>query len=260
MTTSAKLAVASVQHKIVWENPAANFAALKAPIAAAAAGGAQLISLSEMYATGFSMQAEQIAEPLDGPSTAFLVGQAALHGAWLTASIPTIDPDFERPVNQLVVCNPDGVLGRYNKIHPFSFAGEDEHYCAGTDFLTLTLSGVRVTFFVCYDLRFANEFWTTGPNSDLFVVVANWPKARRHHWTSLLTARAIENQAYVLATNRVGLDGNGLAYAGDSMLIDPLGATLVQGAEAETVLSGVVDAGHVADTRSSFPFLQDRRP
>lgn len=251
--------VASVQHNIVWEDPAATFQLVGPLIDAAAHGGAELISVSEMFSTGFSMASQHIAEPVDGPSTDFLVAQAAKHNVWTCGSIPTRSAEFERPVNQLVVCNSSGVIGRYNKIHPFSYANEDQHYSAGESFLTLTLGGIRTTFFICYDLRFANEFWDTASDTDLFVVVANWPKQRRNHWISLLRARAIENQAYVLATNRVGIDGNGHEYSGDSMLIDPLGELLLTASSLETVLVGDVTATVVADVRSSLPFMADRR-
>lgn len=251
--------VASVQHNIVWEDPAATFQLVGPLIDAAAHSGAKLISVSEMFSTGFSMASEHIAEPVDGPSTDFLVAQASKHDVWTCGSIPTLSPEFARPVNQLVVCDSSGVIGRYNKIHPFSYVGENEHYDAGESFLTLDLDGIRTTFFICYDLRFANEFWDTAQETDLFVVVANWPKPRRLHFSSLLQARAIENQAYVLATNRVGVDGNGYEYCGDSTLIDPLGDILLSGSNVETVLVGDVDAATVSEVRSSLPFMADRR-
>jgi len=216
--------------------------------------------LTEMFATGFSMAAERIAEPPDGPSRAFLVDQARRHGAWVCASIPTADPALPRPVNRLVLAAPDGGVETYDKIHPFSFAGETEHYAAGERFLTVEIEGVRTSFFVCYDLRFADEFWALAPATDCYVVVANWPEARRHHWQSLLVARAIENQAYVVGVNRVGTDGNGHRYSGDSRIIDPLGEVVAAAAYVETTLTADVDPAAVTDVRTRFPFLVDRRP
>lgn len=251
--------VAAIQHRIVWEDPSASFDLVTPLIASAAASGAKLIALSEMFSTGFSMASDRIAESTDGPSVSFLVEQAARHDAWLCGSIPTRSSEYERPVNRLVVCDGDGIVGQYDKIHPFSFAGEDDHYEAGTSFLTLNLDGVRTTFFVCYDLRFANEFWDTAADTDLYVVVANWPTVRRLHWCSLLQARAIENQAYVLATNRVGIDGNAMEYGGDSTLIDPLGQIVLHAANIETALVGEVEPAQVQHVRASFPFQQDRR-
>jgi predicted amidohydrolase len=124
--------------------------------------------------------------------------------------------------------------------------------------VTVDVDGVRVSLFVCYDLRFADEFWTLAPETDLYVVVANWPAARRRHWQALLVARAIENQAYVAAANRIGT-GADIDYAGDSCIVDPMGEVLVGAAGTETVLTALVDPAVVAETRRRFPFLSDRR-
>src|SRR5690606_6871220 len=144
------------------------------------------------------------------------------------------------------------------KIHPFTFAREHEHYRAGTEFLVCDVSGVACCFFVCYDLRFANEFWVNAPRTDCYVVVANWPEKRRTHWQALLLARAIENQAYVVGVNRVGR-GGALDYVGDSAIIDPLGQPLCSAATAETTLYAEIDASLVKQARARFPVLQDRR-
>lgn len=256
--------VAGVQHDIVWERGEQTRERLVPQIAAAAGTGADLIAVTEMFAGGFSMNTDVVAEPMDGPSIAFLIDQARRHNVILTGSIPTHHPDHERPVNRLVVVDSSGLLGEYAKIHPFSFSGEDQHYSAGSTFLTLDLHDVRSTFFVCYDLRFADEFWVNAAATDLYVVVANWPGARRLHWQTLLRARAIENQAYVLGVNRVGLDGHDtdqqrLPFTGDSMLIDPLGETLSGAAATEGLVVGEVDPAVVSSVRSRFPFQADRR-
>jgi predicted amidohydrolase len=228
-------------------------------IAGAAASGARLVVLTEMFATGFSMAAAQTAEPPDGPSAAFLRDQAMTHGVWLTASIPTQDPARDKPVNRLVLAGPDGTARHYDKIHPFTYCGEHEVYGAGSSFLTVDVEGLRCSFFVCYDLRFADEFWALATTTDCYVVVANWPAARRVHWRALLPARAIENQAFVIGVNRVGDDGNGVAHAGDSMIVDPLGEVLASAAGAEAVLVADVDPSRVTTARARYPFLQDRR-
>lgn len=256
--------IAGIQHDIVWEDGEATRARLVPQIAAAAGAGAQLVAVTEMFASGFSMNTAVVAEPLDGPSLDFLVRQAQQHDITLVGSISTSHPDHPRPINRLVVVDRNGLVGDYAKIHPFSFSGEDTHYSAGSTFLTLDLFGVRCTFFVCYDLRFADEFWVNAAATDLFVVVANWPGARRLHWQTLLRARAIENQAYVLGVNRVGLDGHEdderrLSFTGDSMLIDPLGEALATAAGQETIVLGEVDAATVTDVRTRFPFQADRR-
>lgn len=259
--------VAAVQHDIVWENPQRNFERLAPLVAEAAQAGARLVALTEMYATGFSMAAERIAEDAAGPSAEFLAEQAQRHQVWVCGSVPTkarpLAPSA-LPTNSFVLASPDGVVQRYDKLHPFSYAGEDEHYGAGELAFTFDVEGVRVTPFVCYDLRFADAWWAKAAATDLYVCVANWPAARRMHWQTLLQARAIENQAYVLGVNRVGegLDRSGttIEYAGDSMVIDPLG-TIVAAADegVEQVITAEVDPQRVADVRASFPFLRDRR-
>jgi predicted amidohydrolase len=250
--------VAAIQHDIVWQDAPATHQLVTPLIAEAAAGGAELIVLTEMFATGFSMQPELIAEDEGGPSEQFLLQQAALHRAHLIASVAQRGPDG-RYRNNAIVAGPDGVVQRYAKIHPFSYAREHEHYSAGTTFLTVDIGDLRTSVFVCYDLRFADEFWALAAKTDLYVVVANWPASRREHWRALLRARAIENQAYVVAANRVGT-GDQIAYVGDSAIIDPLGVTLSEGdSGVSAVLLGEVDAGVTAGTRARFPFLADRR-
>jgi len=255
--------VAAIQHDIVWEDPPANFAALAPKIAEAAGGGARLVALTEMFSTGFSMDSERIAEEPEGPSTQFLVEQAAEHGVWVGGSIPQRTPNKPLPTNTLVLAAPDGTTHRYAKIHPFTFAGEDTKYSAGDEHVTVDVEGLRVSLFVCYDLRFADEFWQVANDTDCYLVVANWPESRREHWRVLLRARAIENQAYVVGVNRVGRGGK-LDYVGDSRIIGPLGgvraeAPPVTGKATEAILVEDVDPARVTEVRAEFPFLADRR-
>jgi predicted amidohydrolase len=249
--------VAAIQHDIVWEHGDETRERVGPLIAAAATEGARLIVLTEMFATGFSMEPERIAEDEGGPNEQFLVEQASTHDAYVIASIAQRGADGNYR-NNAVVARPDGTVDRYAKIHPFSFAGEHERYTAGTDFLTVDVDELRVSLFVCYDLRFADEFWALAAQTDLYVVPANWPQPRHEHWRALLRARAIENQAYVLGVNRVG-SVEGLAHVGGSALIDPMGQTVVEGDADEAVLVADVDPRVVAETRTKFPFLADRR-
>jgi predicted amidohydrolase len=250
--------VAAVQHDIVWEDPSATFALVEPMIAKAAAEGARLVVLAEMFSTGFSMDTQKIAEPVDGLSTRFLVDQAARHGVWVAGSLPERPEGQSRPYNQLVLAAPDGSTHRYAKIHPFSYAREEERFTAGTERVTVDVEGVACSLFVCYDLRFADELWALAPTTHCYLVVANWPEARRAHWRALLVARAIENQAYVVGVNRVG-HGGGLDYVGDSQIVDPLGEVLVEATGEEAVLVADVDPARVAEVREKFPFLADRR-
>ncbi len=153
---------------------------------------------------------------------------------------------------------PDGSTYRYAKIHPFGYGAEPEHYAAGQAFLTVDVEDVRCTFFVCYDLRFADEFWGLAAGTDCYVVVANWPRQRRAHWSALLQARAIENQAFVVGVNRVGT-GDGLTYVGESVILDPLGESISSAGDGECAITGDVDPARVASVRAKYPFLRDRR-
>jgi predicted amidohydrolase len=252
------LRVAAIQRDIAWEDREANLADLGPLVKEAAAGGARLVLLAELFAVGFSTDTPRIAEPVDGPTTAWLLEQAATHGAWVGGSVPVRFGDDHRPANTFVLAGPTGEVHRYRKVHPFSYAGEHEHYRAGFGVLTVEIDGVRVSPAVCYDLRFADQFWGQALGTDLYVVVANWPAARRHHWRTLLTARAIENQAYVIGVNRIGEAPGGLGHAGDSLAIDPLGATLADAGADAGILVADIDPAAVAAVRAEFPFLQDR--
>ena len=252
------LRVAALQHDIVWEDPRANFARLTPWIAAAAAAQARLVVLTEMFSTGFSMNTAVTAEAPGGPSAEFLATEAKQHDVWVCGSVAERSEYADLPSNTLILADPEGNLNRYRKIHPFTYSGEHEHFAAGEEFVTIEVEGIRVTPFVCYDLRFADEFWATAARTDCYVIPANWPDTRRHHWITLLTARAIENQAYVVGCNRIG-DGGRLHYTGDSRIVDPMGETLAAASQTETLLLADIDAEQVRATREHFPFMQDRR-
>lgn len=250
--------IAAIQSDIAWEDPATNFERLRPRVAEAAAAGARLVVLPEMFACGFSMTTARISEPPGGASTRFLVGQAEQHRLWICGSLPEQEPGAGRPRNTMVLAGPEGQLVRYHKIHPFTFAREHEHYEAGTQRVTVTIEGLRCSLFVCYDLRFADEFWALAEGTDAYLVVANWPERRRVHWMALLQARAIENQAYVVGVNRVG-EGNGLTYVGDSRVVDPWGEVVAEAPRGEAVIFAELRPEVVRDAREKFPVLRDRR-
>ncbi|MDX1658536.1 MAG: carbon-nitrogen family hydrolase [Nitriliruptorales bacterium] len=250
--------IAAIQHDIVWEDPEANFERLAPRIASAASAGARMAVMTEMFSTGFSMNTGKTAEPVDGPSVRFLAEQAREHDLWVGASLPEQPEGMDRPYNTFVLASPTGELHRYRKIHPFTYSREHEHFAAGEEFTTVDVEGLRVSLFVCYDLRFADEFWAVAPDTDLYLVPANWPEPRRRHWSALLRARAIENQAYVVGVNRVG-EGDGLRYVGDSAVIDPVGEVLASGAGTEALLITEVHAERVQTAREELPFMPDRR-
>ena len=251
--------IAAIQHDIAWEDSAATRRHVEPLVAGAVAAGAGLVVLTEMFATGFSMEAERIAEPEGGPTSTWMQEQATSHGVWLYGSVAERPArGGGKPRNVGVLAAPDGSARRYAKLHPFTFAHENDAYDAGTETVTVDVGGLRVSLFICYDLRFADDWWPLAPTTDLYLCCANWPEARRAHWQALLQARAIENQAYVLGVNRVG-EGGGIPYSGDSRIFDPLGERLAGGARTETILLADVDAAEVAKVRDRFRFLPDRR-
>jgi predicted amidohydrolase len=250
--------IAAVQHDIVWEDRDANFARLAPQVARAVGAGAELVLLSETFSTGFSMT-PGIGEPEGGPSAQFLAGQAAQHGVWVAGTCPEVAPGERLPYNSLVLAGPDGETHRYRKLHPFTHAGEHDRFRAGEKPVTVHIGGLSVTPFICYDLRFADVFWRAAPETDVYLVPANWPSRRRLHWQTLLQARAIENQAYVVGCNRVGTAGDGTEHVGDSRIVSPMGELLATAAGVETIVVADVAAAEVAATRDRLRFLPDRR-
>jgi predicted amidohydrolase len=257
--------IAAVQHDIVWEDREANFARLAPQVGRAVAAGAEFVLLTETFSTGFSMT-PGLGEPEGGPSSQFLAAQAAEHGVWVAGSCPEIAPSAvpgesggELPYNSLVLAGPDGTTHRYRKLHPFTHAGEHERFRAGEKPVTLQIGDLRITPFICYDLRFADVFWGAAPETDVYLVPANWPSPRRLHWQTLLQARAIENQAYVVGCNRVGTAGDGTEHAGDTRIVSPMGELLATAAGVETIVLADVDPAEVAATRDRLRFLPDRR-
>ena len=254
--------IAAVQHDIVWCDRARNFERLAPMVAQAAADGADLVLLSETFSTGFAVDSADFAEVENGPSSEFLRRCASEFGVWVGGSCPELpadsDPTDRRPANTFVLSGPDGTTHRYRKIHPFTFGGEDRHVRPGSDLVTVSIDSLRVGLFVCYDLRFADEFWQQAQHTDVFLIPANWPSSRREHWMTLLRARAIENQTYVVGCNRVG-EGGGLHYGGDSCIIDPFGEVLAVRTDGEGILMAEVTSEHVASIRDRFRFLPDRR-
>ena len=249
---------AVIQVDTVWEDRDANFAQIAPLVATAAQNGATFVLLTEMFSTGFVVNRSDIGEPEGGPSSEFLSQMASQHKIWIGGSCPEVTTNDPRPFNSFVLVSPHGEQHRYHKIHPFTFGGEDTYFRAGENFVTVNVDGVRVTLFVCYDLRFADEFWATAANTDLYLVPGNWPASRREHWMALLRARAIENQAFVIGCNRVGT-GGGLEYAGDSRVINPLGEVIEEAGNESTILYADISAEEVQTVRTTFRFMQDRR-
>ena len=250
--------VACIQLDIVWEDPGPSCIRAEPLVRGAAADGARLVVLPEMFATGFSMRAEKMAA--HAPAIADFVSSTARElGVWLAAGWAEAGP--EKPANTCRLIDPDGVERLvYRKVHPFTLAGEPDRYAAGDTVTTLEVEGVRVTPLVCYDLRFPELFRVAAADTDLFLVPANWPERRGHAWRSLLVARAIDAQAWVAGVNRVGTDGHGVAHAGDSTVVDPSGEAVAHLAGREGVVAAEVDPDEVRRVRDRYGFLGDRRP
>ena len=252
--------VAAWQMDLVWGSAARNLARAEEGIVKAAEAGAQWVVLPEMFATGFMMNATRAAEPLVETEERLSALAARLGVGIIGGMAAAGGADDGRGVNLAQAWGPDGRhRARYEKIHPFSYAGEDRHYRGGQRLVRFEAEGVRIGLFVCYDLRFPEIFRAAAESVDLVVVIANWPTRRRHAWRTLLMARAMDCQCFVLGVNRVG-EGGGLEYGGDSMLVDPLGDILAEAVGEEALVMGEVCPERVRQIRRQFPFLKDRRP
>lgn len=248
------LTITLIQSDIKWENPRANqkhFEDLIKKIDA----DTDLIVLPEMFSTGFSMRAEELAQAMTGETVQWLRESSRQKGVAITGSIMIAENGVY--YNRLVWATPDNTLFTYDKKHLFRFAGEDKIYTPGNEHLTVTLKGWRIRPFICYDLRF--PIWTRNLDNgyDLALFVANWPAKRAAHFRTLLLARAIENQCYTAGVNRIGQDGNQLAYCGDSMVVDPQGAILFDARDQQRVASIVLPAQPLIRYRSDFPAWMD---
>ena len=257
--------IVGVQLDIAWEDGEANHAKVAALLDAAQPQRGALIILPEMFATGFSMNVAAVAEGEEGPTRRFLSNLARELGVWVVGGVARRDDTTSkaeacRPRNEALVFEPSSgrLVARYHKIHPF-FVGESTHFAAGDEVVTFDWQGMTVAPFVCYDLRFPEAFRTAvRRGAQLFVVVANWPEPRESHWVTLLRARAIENQAYVVGVNRCGSDPN-LRYGGRSLVIDPRGEIVADAGRDETVISADIDVAVVEAWRRQFPALRDMR-
>lgn len=260
MTTPADLRVSIVQADTVWHDPAANrelYGALVRPLR----GQSDLVVLPETFTSGFSNEAIVDAEDMQGPSVAWMRAMAEETGAVITGSLAISDAG--RVLNRLVWAEPDGGLRWYDKRHLFRMADEHLRYAAGSTRELWLWRGWRILPQVCYDLRFpvfSRNRWLEAEQRseyDLALYVANWPSPRRYAWRTLLRARAIENLAWVVGVNRVGTDGNGHAYSGDSAVLDPLGMPLVDLGAQTQVVTTTLSAALLEAHRRRFPAFMD---
>lgn len=243
-----------IQPHIVWEDIQANLAHYAALIAGQPVAG-HVVVLPEMFSTGFSMRPEALAEPMDGQAVQWMLQQATRHRCILTGSL--IIQEEGHYYNRMVWVQPDGVVSCYDKRHLFGFAGEHNHYTAGETRTIVSVNGWRILLQVCYDLRFPVWARNQGAEYDAIIYVANWPEQRNLAWKTLLQARAIENQCYVIGVNRVGADAKGNNYSGDSSVFGPLGEQLWQHSHTEAIYQTALEGEHLQQVRKQFPFMGD---
>ncbi len=252
----ATLSISLVQTSLYWQAPQANRAHFDELLASPPAGN--LIVLPEMFSTGFSMASDELAEPMTGDTVNWLAAKAKELGKSICGSV-IIEADKEY-LNRFLLAQPDAGLHHYDKRHLFRMANEHNHYAKGLTQPVIDIDGFRLCPQVCYDLRFPvwsrNSIAASKPY-DLLIYVANWPAARREHWITLLRARAIENQCYVIGVNRIGTDGNDVAYCGDSLAIDFEGHIMADLASRDTIETVELDTAPLNAYRERFPAWKD---
>jgi omega-amidase len=253
-----KLALVSLDQK--WEDKTHNLRRCEELTSCAAAHGVDVVVFPEMTLTGFTMAIELSAEdPDQSQSVAAFGSMAKRHGVHIVAGVVT--RVGAKAANSLVVFDRDGVERvRYAKMHPFSFAGEDELFVAGRSLARLEIAGMKVGFTICYDLRFPELYSALAKDCDAVVNIANWPARRETHWKTLLQARAIENQVYMVGVNRTGRDGHGLEYHRSSWVIDANGCFLEPLADEPEISIHKIDRENLLNFRRGFSTRQDRMP
>ena len=260
----SSITITLVQTQLFWEQKEANLRLLEEKINQLQQP-THVIVLPEMFNTGFSMRPQLLAEEMNGSTVEWMKRIAAEKRVILTGSLMVKEP-VEAPAgsfryyNRLVWMLPNGQCGVYDKRHLFGYAGEDQHFTPGNRRLVASVNGWRFHLQVCYDLRFpvwARQQSTAEPEYDVLLYVANWPERRKQAWRTLLQARAIENQCYVVGVNRVGADGNGIDHSGNSMVVDPMGDILYEKEQEEDLHTITLSKEHLLEVRSKLPFLKD---
>lgn len=254
------LKVTLIQTQLHWEDIAANLRMFDEKVNAIPER-TEVVVLPEMFSTGFSMAPEKLAETMDGSAVQWMKKKAAEKNVIITGSL--IIRENDHYLNRLIWMQPNGVYGTYDKRHVFAYAGEHEHYQPGDKRLIAQVKGWKLNLLICYDLRF--PVWarnviapdTGAPVYDVLINVANWPERRNTPWKTLLQARAIENQCYVVGVNRVGNDGNNIYHSGDSSIIDPMGEIIYQKNHDEDIFTYTLQRSRLEEVRKNLPFLKD---
>jgi omega-amidase len=251
------LSITTIQTNLHWENKTANLRMLKNKINSIEEK-TEIVVLPEMFSTGFSMKPQLLAETMDGETVQWMKEISSDNKIILTGSI--IIKEDEKFYNRLIWMLPNGEFGYYDKRHLFAYGDEHSNYSAGNKRLIASVKGWKINLQVCYDLRFpvwTRQQITETPEYDVLINVANWPDKRIHAWKTLLCARAIENQCYVVGVNRIGNDGNNIYHSGNSLVIDPLGQVLYYMADQEDIFTIILEKEKLDEVRSKFPFWKD---
>jgi omega-amidase len=251
--------VVCCQLDIVWEDKPANHTAVRAMLDAASPARDTFVLLPEMFSTGFSMNVDAVTDSQSSRTHEFLARAARDYSVYLLGGIVTTGAGGMGR-NECVVFSPEGAeIARYCKMHPFTFGGEARHYAPGEGTVIFSWQGFTVSPFICYDLRFPEVFRAAvGRGANVFAVIANWPATRIEHWITLLKARAIENQAYVVGVNRCGRDPK-LTYPGRSLIVDPRGELLADAGDQAGTITADLDLMALETYRRALPFLEDMR-
>lgn len=248
------LKITTFQTYLFWENIDKNLQNIELRLSTIREK-TDLIVLPEMFNTGFTMDTKNLSEKMNGKTMEWMHKQAKQFDSVVTGSL--IIEEDQKYYNRLIWMHSDGTFQKYDKHHLFCLGHEDRHYTAGKQRLIVELNGWKICPTICYDLRF--PVWLRNNNGayDLLLVVANWPEKRALHWRTLIPARAIENQSYVIGLNRHGYDGNEVYHSGDSMCIDPNGNTIYYKSDDEDLYTFTIYKKEVERARRAFPFLKD---
>lgn len=248
------LNVSLIQSDIIWENPTANHSHLN-QLLNNIPSKTELVVLTEMFNTGFSMNASDLAEEMNGPTIKWMKLQARKHQAVIAGSL--MIHENGNFYNRFIWTTPSGAIEHSDKRHLFTLAKEEKVFTAGTEKKMINYKDWKILPLICYDIRF--PVWSRYQDDyDLLIYVANFPSKRAHAWSSLLTARAIENMSYTIGVNRVGIDGNGIPYSGNSAAIDYEGKKLAEAAHQENIINMSIDKKQQDAFRERFAFLEDR--
>jgi omega-amidase len=272
------LTITTIQSNLFWEDKAANLQMFEQKIKSITEK-TEIVVLPEMFSTGFSMQPELFAETMparsgsdrSGETVEWMKRVSSENGIVLTGSI--MMEEEGKYYNRLIWMLPNGQYGYYDKRHLFAYGEEDKYYSSGNKRLIASVKGWKINLQICYDLRFPvwsrnrifdsaqtpvqNTSTLLSAEYDVLIYVANWPERRSHAWKTLLCARAIENQCYVVGVNRVGDDGKNIHYSGNSLVIDPMGQVLYHMADEEDINTITITKEKLEEVRTKFPFLND---